>query len=139
MLTATVDSGAVLSVHIQDTPHADGRTRIEIAGTEGDLVIVSERNEPGVIQMNELRLRGSRGPGRVLADLVVADPGHFSDLTPEARNVARFYARLAEDFRNGTCTVPDFETGLRMHRLLDAIRHSAETGRRVRTDAPADR
>jgi predicted dehydrogenase len=44
--------------------------------------------------------------------------------------VAQLYSRLADDIRTGAHTTPDFETGLHIHRLLDTIRRSAETGTR---------
>ncbi|WP_158795060.1 hypothetical protein [Streptomyces sp. NRRL S-337] len=44
--------------------------------------------------------------------------------------MAQLYARPALDLRTGSRTVPDFDAGLRLHRLLDAIRLSAETGTR---------
>ncbi|MFL6051819.1 MAG: hypothetical protein ACJ72W_02720 [Actinoallomurus sp.] len=37
------------------------------------------------------------------------------------------YARLAEDIREGTRRVPGLEHGVRVQRLLDAVRRSAET------------
>lgn len=44
--------------------------------------------------------------------------------------MARQYAQLAADLRGGARTVPDFAEGLRLHRLLDAIRRSGRTGSR---------
>jgi hypothetical protein len=38
--------------------------------------------------------------------------------------VAQTYAQLATDIRTGSRDVPDFETGLGVHRLLDRVRHS---------------
>jgi predicted dehydrogenase len=51
----------------------------------------------------------------------------------EVGNVARLYAALAQDIRTGTATVPTFDDGTHMHRLLDAIRSSAELAARVPT------
>ncbi|WP_310726283.1 hypothetical protein [Streptomyces sp. N2A] len=44
--------------------------------------------------------------------------------------MAQLHARPALDLRTGSRTVPDFDAGLRLHRFLDAIRLSAETGTR---------
>ncbi len=52
------------------------------------------------------------------------------DSAAEGFQVAQLYARPALDLRTGSRTVPDFDAGLRLHRLLDAIRLSAETGTR---------
>jgi predicted dehydrogenase len=43
-------------------------------------------------------------------------------------NVAQLYRRLAEDIRIGSAHTPDFAEGLRLHRLLDAVRRSAASG-----------
>ena len=42
-------------------------------------------------------------------------------------------ARFAQAIRHGRDTddVPDFATAVRLHRLLDAVELSAETGRRI--------
>ncbi|BDM70770.1 hypothetical protein HEK616_42570 [Streptomyces nigrescens] len=61
-------------------------------------------------------------------------PASGIDPSAEGFHVARMYAGLARDLRTstGSRTVPDFDTGLRVHRLLDAIRLSAGTGTRRR-------
>lgn len=46
-------------------------------------------------------------------------------------NLSAMYARLGDDIRNGTWTVPDFTTAVHFHHLLDAIDTSAAEGRRV--------
>ncbi|MET9491987.1 Gfo/Idh/MocA family oxidoreductase [Nocardia sp. NPDC006630] len=134
LLNATLTSGTVISAHIHDAKLTDGRTRIEIAGTEGDLAIISAGpHGPGGIQMSELRLLGAQGPAGVWQDLTESDGRPISELPVESENVARLYRQLAEDIRTGTHTAPTFETGLHLHRLLDTIRRSAETGTRVRS------
>jgi predicted dehydrogenase len=42
--------------------------------------------------------------------------------------VARMYAQLAADIREGTHTVPDFAHALERHHLVDAIERSSRTG-----------
>ncbi|WP_051823267.1 Gfo/Idh/MocA family oxidoreductase [Streptomyces sp. NRRL S-1448] len=135
LLNATLTSGAVVSAHVHDGKVTDARTRLEISGTEGDLVVVSTgANGPAGIQIGELRLLGTGVPGAgAYAELPI--PGRYlwasgMDSAAEGFPVAQLYARLARDLRTGSHTVPDFEAGLRLHRLLDAIRLSAETGTR---------
>ncbi|MVU76875.1 gfo/Idh/MocA family oxidoreductase [Nocardia sp. ET3-3] len=125
-----------VSAHLHDAKLTNAHTRIEISGTEGDLVLANDTasGAPGLhaggIQMSDLNLLASRGAGGAWQDLTPADPEPIASLPVESRNVARLYARLAEDIRTGEHTVPSFETGLRMHRVLDAIRRSAESGAR---------
>jgi len=134
LLTATLSGGAVVSAHVHDAKVTEGRTRVEISGTEGDLVIVSAGSGgPAGVQISELRLLGTDVPSGAFKELPI--PGGYSEVsgvspTAEGFNVAQMYARLAQDLRTGSRSVPDFDAGLRLHRLLDAIRDSAQTGTR---------
>ncbi|MEV5835439.1 Gfo/Idh/MocA family oxidoreductase [Nocardia sp. NPDC052112] len=132
LLDAVTAEGVVVSAHIHDSKVTNGRTRIEISGTAGDLAIVSGANGPGGISLSELRLLGSRGGGE-WQPLPGEDP--LTDMTfgTEVGNVARLYAALAQDIRTGTTTVPTFDDGVHLHRLLDDVRSSADTATRVAT------
>ncbi|RLP32558.1 Gfo/Idh/MocA family protein [Nocardia seriolae] len=136
LLTARAAGNVVVSAHRHDAKLTNAHTRIEISGTDGDLVLANDTasGAPGLhaggIQMSDLNLLASRGAGGTWQDLTPADPEPIAGLPVESRNVARLYTRLAEDIRTGEHTVPSFETGLRMHRLLDAIHRSAESGLR---------
>ncbi|QIS17725.1 Gfo/Idh/MocA family protein [Nocardia terpenica] len=130
LLDAVTAEGVVVSAHIHDGKRTDAWTRIEISGTEGDLAIVSGAGGPGGIQMSELRLLGSRGTGD-REDLDVEDPSAATGLGSDAANVARLYTALADDIRTGARTVPNFDTAVQVHHLLDAVRRSAAEGARV--------
>src|SRR3569833_135461 len=141
LLNGTLTGGAVVSAHIHNAKVTDGRTRIEIAGTEGDLAIVSGTLGPGGVQMSGLRLLGSRSPGGSWQALSI--PDRYQRVPDAARNaevlnVAQLYSRLADDIRTGAHTTPDFETGLHIHRLLDTVRRSAETGNRQTLTGPTN-
>ncbi|MFB4301903.1 Gfo/Idh/MocA family protein [Actinomadura sp. NTSP31] len=131
---AVLAGGATASVHVHDAKVTAARTRIEIAGTDGDLALVSPG--PGAkegVQIGALALRGARGGGAPREDLPIPDDYLWvpeQARTVEVLNVAQFYARFAEDIRTGASTVPGFDTGLHVHRLLDAVRRSAGTGTR---------
>ncbi|CAL2071467.1 Oxidoreductase [Streptomyces murinus] len=124
-----------VSVHLHDGRVTEARTTIEIAGTEGTLTLETTGAGAGAgIQISELRLTGSTlaedGTPRVLT--VPAGHRQVPDTLPElgVLNVAQTYARLAEDIRQGTHTVADFDAALRLHRLLDGVRASDESGTR---------
>src|SRR3569833_2340884 len=139
LLNGTLTGGAVVSAHIHNAKVTDGRTRIEIAGTEGDLAIVSGTLGPGGVQMSGLRLLGSRSPGGSWQALYIPDRNQWvpdAARNAEVLNVAQLYSRLADDIRTGAHTTPDFETGLHIHRLLDTVRRSAETGNRHTLTGP---
>lgn len=135
-LHGTVEGGATLAAHFHDAKGSGGRTRIEISGTQGDLAVVSAG--PGGdrgLQIGELALFGARRPERDLSELPPHGPGRTTDpadgSVPSQRVMALQYAALARDIRAGGRRVPDFADGLRLHRLLDAVRLSAGTGRRL--------
>ncbi|WP_433664011.1 Gfo/Idh/MocA family protein [Nocardia sp. CA-128927] len=132
LLDAVTAAGVVVSAHIHDSKVTNGRTRIEISGTAGDLAIVSGVNGPGGISLSELNLLGSRSKD-TWQPLPGDDPLTEMTFGTEVGNVARLYAVLAQDIRTGTTTAPTFADGVHLHRLLDAIRNSADTATRVLT------
>jgi predicted dehydrogenase len=129
LLHAALDCGAVASAHIHDAKLTSGRTRLEISGTEGDAVIETTGPQaPMGIQISDLRVYGSRGPGGTYRELPV--PSRFRHVAPDVPadavlNVAQLYARLGTEIRSGgPARVPDFGAAVHVHRLLDAIRSS---------------
>jgi predicted dehydrogenase len=46
-------------------------------------------------------------------------------------NVARLYARMAQDLRDGTSTAPSFEDAVAVHRIIAAIEQAAKSGSRM--------
>ncbi|WP_051163635.1 Gfo/Idh/MocA family protein [Nocardia brevicatena] len=127
-----LDSGAIVSVHFRGGRSRATNFHWEINGTEGDLILTGNH---GHLQLAPVTLRGARGSAAELAELPV--PGEYH-LVPQFRNrpgdpaanLANAYALLLEDIDSGTANLPDFEHGVRRHRLLDAIVESAETGER---------
>ncbi|GAA1985152.1 Gfo/Idh/MocA family protein [Kitasatospora viridis] len=132
LVNGRLGDGAAVSAHIHDGRSAGAGTRIELVGSEGVLVLESSGPAgPGGIQMGALRLRAGREVGGELVELdlpprhFAADPARTGD---EGFHVGQLYARLAADLRSGERTVPDFAEGLRLHRVLDAVRRAAGTG-----------
>ncbi|MFC4135863.1 Gfo/Idh/MocA family protein [Hamadaea flava] len=134
LLHATLATGAVASAHLHDAKVGDNRTRLEIAGTRGDLaIVVAGGPQAAQIQVGEVKLYGIQEPGGAWRELSIPDSYVNVPRTVPAlavRNVAQLYTQLARDIRSGTSEAPDFVAGLRLHRLLDTIRRSAETGTR---------
>ncbi|WP_406632203.1 Gfo/Idh/MocA family protein [Amycolatopsis sp. WGS_07] len=108
---AELDGGAVVSVHLHDGEAAEPRTRIEIAGTEGNLTLTSvPEADPWAAQLQIGRF--------ALCGLPVDG---VSELPVQAANVARVYERLAADLRENTHTVPDFRTACDLHQLISTV------------------
>ncbi len=137
LVHAALDSGAMVSAHLHDAKLTSGRTRLEIAGTEGDLVIETTGNQaPMGIQISDLRLDGSRGPGGTYREMPVPDRFRHvpAGIAADAvLNVAQLYSRLADDIHSSlprTCPIltrPFTPTGCstRSGRLIDQHRHHA--------------
>jgi predicted dehydrogenase len=122
LATAELAGGALASVHLHDAEAAYPRTRLEISGTTGDLALVSlPESDPWAaqLQIGGLALHVSR-PGDVgWREEPVLDtaPG----LPTSAANVARLYAQLAADLRDGTRKTPDFATAHALHTLIERV------------------
>src|SRR5580692_5919183 len=90
----------------------------EIHGTEGDIRI---SGPSGHTQMVQLSLKGARREEKVFRPLEV--PASYRSGWPEeveAGNVARLYARMARDLREGTRTAPTFNDAVAVHRVIAA-------------------
>jgi len=88
--------------------------------------------------MVQLSLKGARGDEKAFRPLEV--PASYRSGWPEdvvPGNVARVYARMARDLREGTRTAPSFEDAVAVHRIIKAIERAAENGRRTRLEALA--
>ncbi|MEU6038089.1 Gfo/Idh/MocA family oxidoreductase [Actinomadura sp. NPDC047616] len=135
LLNAVLATGAVASVHLHDAKVTNSRTRLEFAGTEGDLVVSTDGTDhpqASQIQIGTPRVLAARGHGSWQELPVPARHRVVDAAIPDLAvlNVAQLYARLAEDIIEDRRTVPGFDHAVRLHRLLDAIRLSADTGTR---------
>lgn len=120
LVSAVLDGGAVVSIHVHDGDVAVARTRIEIMGADGDIALVSApETDPWAaqLQIGRLDLYHARR-GESAWQPVPLGPDRFEALPLEAANVARLYHHLAEDLRRDTQTVPGFEAAHRLHVLL---------------------
>jgi predicted dehydrogenase len=118
---AELDSGPLVSIHLRDAEIAAARTRIEIAGTEANLALISatETNPwAAQLQIGQLDLYESR-PEKPEWTLVSVDADDANALPIEAANVARVYQRLATDLHEGTHTTPDFHVAHQLHKLIE--------------------
>jgi predicted dehydrogenase len=129
LLSGRLASGAVASVHVGAIPFAGSGYRMEIYGRDGTLVATAA-NSP---QLGEVFLQGAKGGNR-LAQMPV--PERFKFAAPdtpsgEAFNVGQMYTLFARAIHEGKSSQPTFETAVELHRLVDAIKHASDNGRRV--------
>ena len=128
LVSGILASGAPLSIHYRGGAARDGDGLFwEINGTEGDILV---SGPSGHTQMVQLSLKGARGDEKVFRPLEV--PASYRSGWPEdvePGNVARLYATMARDLREGTRTAPSFEDAVALHRVIMAIERAAESGR----------
>jgi predicted dehydrogenase len=123
-----LEGGAPISVHYRGGMPRGTGLLWEINGTEGDIQVTAAN---GHTQLTQLTLLGARGEDKELKKLDVpaefsAGAGDFTEAVP--RNVARMYARMAADLRDGTTSAPTFDDAVALHRLIAAIEASHSTG-----------
>jgi predicted dehydrogenase len=123
-------TGVPISIHFVGGAARDGHGLFwEIHSTAGDIRVFGPS---GHTQMVELSLKGARGEERMFKPLEV--PASYRAGWPkdvEPGNVARMYARMARDLRDGTRTAPSFDDAVAVHRIIAAIENAAESGSRV--------
>lgn len=131
LVSGRLQSGAPMSVHVASVPAHGSGYRVEIYGRDGTLRLdASETSSLGT-----LRLRGARRDDDAMAEIDVPDRLTWA---PEAADleaafpVAQMWRRFGQVIRGEATEIPDFETGLTRHRLLDAIERASETGQKQR-------
>ena len=130
LVSGKLASGAVASVHVAAVPWAGGGYRMVIYGRDGTLVVTgdvsSQRGE-------QLRVQGAQRSHK-LSDLAI--PDRFFWVPPEFPrgdpfNVGQMYKLFADAVRTGQNRLPTFDTAVELHRFLDVIRQSSDTGREL--------
>ncbi|MEV5807254.1 Gfo/Idh/MocA family protein [Streptomyces parvulus] len=133
-VSATLPNGAVLSAHHRGKTATGPGFSLIIDGTEGTLEITAPMHP----HISRVTVRGVHGSGRLVELNMPERYDKYPHLAGTGiHNLAHSYAAIRDDLRHGTATAPDFEHGVRRHRLLDAITRSAATGRRVTVHAPS--
>lgn len=129
LINGRLANGAVASIHVAAVPFAGSGYRMEIYGREGTLVATAEDSP----QMSDVVLHGAKGNNELLP---IPVPDHLTIVSPAtpsgvATNVGQMYTLFAQAIRSGESRQPNFETAVRLHRLIDAIRLASDTGRDV--------
>jgi predicted dehydrogenase len=129
LVSGVLANGAPVSIHYRGGMPRDGNGLVwEINGTRGDVRILAPF---GHVQLVPLRLEAALGEESTFTRVEPPEaPADIPD-NPAAGNVARLYARMADDLRDGTRTAPGFDDAVSIHRILAAIERSAEDGDRV--------
>jgi predicted dehydrogenase len=130
LVSGVFASGAPISIHYRGGLARDAHGLFwEINGTKGDIRVTGFSGHP---QMEQLSLYGVQDGETAFRPLEL--PASYRSGWPEdpvPGNVARLYARMAQDLRNGTHTAPSFDDAVAVHRVIAAIEKAAESGSRI--------
>jgi predicted dehydrogenase len=141
LVSGKLERGAVASVHVAAVPWAGGGVRMVIYGREGTLVATGDVSSQ---RGKMLRVQGAQR-SHELADLPI--PERYTWVPPEFPrgdpfNVGQMYSLFAEAIRGRADRaatgsgptrpeLPTFDTAVGLHRFLDTIRQSSDTGREL--------
>ncbi|MDE2765590.1 MAG: Gfo/Idh/MocA family oxidoreductase [Chloroflexota bacterium] len=131
-LTGRLQSGALLTAHVHSVPwHGTGH-RIVVYGSEGTLVLEQPRGATGPHTGGATVSRAGRNddalePVAVEQEAWVSEAG----LGGAAVNVAKAWQAFEAGIACGKHMPPTFDDAVVHHRLIDAVRRSAETGAQV--------
>lgn len=131
MVHGILESGVAASIHYRGGSSMDMPLFWEINGTRGELCV---RGDGGHLQLATLTIRGRLDGSTDLRQLDTPQHYEVESLSPDlgpAYAVGHAYERIRADLQSGSREVPDFEHALQVHRLLDSVRASHESGTRV--------
>ena len=130
LASGKLTNGAVASVQVMVVPwHADGLNKIEVFGREGTLVATMD----GIAQIDKIELSAGKGTEGAMSTVDIPERlSYVPEGVPEgpAFNIARLYQRFAEAIHTGERREPDFDTAVGLHRVLDSIQRSSDSGSR---------
>lgn len=120
VVSGMLGNGAPMVLHYRGGVERDGNGFLwQINGTEGDIRISAAFGQP---QMVPLSIHGARGDEKSFVRLQTPDNYRLVDLDdPISGNVARIYARMAQDLNDAGCRTPRFEDAVALHRIIDKI------------------
>lgn len=137
IVTASLSDGAVLNAHIKADMATPIGVRLELNGTEGDLLITSHTlpgQDPVGLQRAELTLQRSHRGSKEYQEVPVAiDDPTLRDVPRGAPfYTARLLTNLADAIRNGRDAHPSFANAVATHELLDTVQRAADAGARTK-------
>lgn len=131
LIQGTLVDGASASVHIQGGVYP--AVQLEIRGEKG-VFRLTQNNSSGHVQFGNLKVEKITHPHYLLntEDICYEEVKIFSVKDNGARGyVENAYTILAEDIFEHKSQIPNFNDAVKLHQLLDAVRKSAETGKKL--------
>ena len=128
-VAARLHSGGMGVLQASNTAHGGPGFRLEVYGSEGKLAATS----PGLLELSKITLTGAHA-GESEHELETPDrhtwvSGYGQEHS--AFNIAQLFSRFAGAVREGRDISPNFGDAAKVHRMLEAMVRSSETGQRV--------
>jgi predicted dehydrogenase len=130
VVSGILEGGTVSNIHYRSGMSTGTNFLWEINGTKGDIVITGG---VGHYQLAPVQLQYAAS-GETLQPLEIPAEILAKGITvPDQpiRGIYFAYMAMLEDIKNNTHLVPDFDQGVRMHKLLDIIKKSALEGKTI--------
>ncbi|MEN1938233.1 Gfo/Idh/MocA family oxidoreductase [Paenibacillus sp. 102] len=131
LIQGTLVDGASASVHIQGGVYP--AFQLEIRGEKG-VFRLTQNNSSGHVQFGNLKIEKITHPNYLLNTKdVYSEEVKISSIKDNgARDyVANAYTIFAKDIFENRRQIPNFNDAVKLHHLLDAVRKSAETGKKI--------
>lgn len=137
LISGRLRGGAVAGIHIKADMAVPMGVRLEINGTEGDLLLTGQTapgKDPVGVQRADLLLSGAMGGTSEYLPMAV--PSHYNRAPASVPTGPPFYTaqllvRMAEAIASGVEATPNFADALALHRTLEAAQHASDQGFRV--------
>ena len=120
MLIAELASGVVGNLNVSNVTYPPQGFALRIIGDEGQVVAKA----PRYLQFSPIKVSVAVGTGELEAVEVPSASTLLGEDHP-ATNVARALESFVQSIRSGTKFRPDFQDGLALHRVIDAIARSS--------------
>ncbi len=137
MAMAELAGGIVGTVHVSNTTSPPVGYSLRIIGEEGQILLSAPsyyQFSPVKVSVVPMQLALGASQNVALEELEIPDDYFSKTAVGEdhsAYNVARAIGGFADSIRTGRRFRPDFEDGVTLHHLIDAVIASSREGRRV--------
>ncbi len=127
LVSGGLSSGALVSAHVASIPWHGSGYRLEVYGRKGTLAVEALEHP----HLRSARILGGKEGDSELKELPIPKRHTWvPESVPQGPpfNVAQMWSRFGEGIRKDKPVVPDFDTAVTRHKLLDAIQRASETG-----------
>jgi predicted dehydrogenase len=131
MMMGRLAGGALFQIQIEGGKQNLGGLQIEITGTQGDLKVLNER---AFVTKHRDVIEAALGDKGAWTSLLLPASTKLipcSNLDVSVQDLAQLYAAFGSDRHTGLTTVRTFADAVELHRLIDAINVSSQSGKSV--------